>query len=178
MKKHILVVFLIVFLTSAVIGQINNPNFQTIDIYDLFKNTTWADSIKTGTPVGNHRLVYLACDSAALSVLTDSVMTSNPINTTSGNIQIVIKVDSVNYGFGTMNALIEYGTFRGPNFSADGYEWHTLLTCTQDTVFEVNITTQTWNQNEEYQHFKYRITKTGQQANRYYIFHNMWRRSQ
>ncbi len=173
MKKLILVILCILLIAPAATSQTNNKKFTFIDIYDLFKGTTWADSLKIGTKVANYRLAYLVSDSSANSAADDSIFSSNSMIATSGNIQVVLKVDSVSYDFGTMAAVIEYGAFRGPNYSSDGYEWNTLLTCTQDTVFKVNITTKSWNQNEEYPHFKYRITETGQQSNNYSISHQM-----
>ncbi len=167
-------IFSFLLLPVVVLSQINNPGFTIIDTYDLFKGTTWADSIKVAAAkIGNYRVAYLASDSSANSALTDSVFTSNPINTTTGNIQVVIKADSVNYDFGVMSAIVEYGCYRGPNYSADGYEWNTIATITDSMVSKVNITSQSWNQTEEYMTFKYRITETGQQANKYYIFHQM-----
>ena len=101
-------IFSFLLLPVVVLSQINNPGFTIIDTYDLFKGTTWADSIKVAAAkIGNYRVAYLASDSSANSALTDSVFTSNPINTTTGNIQVVIKADSVNYDFDVLDNWVK-----------------------------------------------------------------------
>ena len=63
----------------------------------------------------------------------------------------------------------------GPNYSTDGYEWQTIITAASDTTYKFSITSQSWNSDEEYPHFKYRIYENGNQENQYRITHTMWK---
>lgn len=157
--------FLTVLLILLVPFILFSQEYYEYTAQDLFDNNlaTWNgtagsvdDSVAFNTTLGYYELNGTA---AADTFISDKI----PLIRAGNDITVYCGLDST---AGTMNALVQFGYYRGPEL---GWSWNTIATYTDDdqsTTYK--IPAQTFA-DEVLQRIGIRITETGAQRNQYWF---------
>lgn len=168
MRRIIILICLMFFCAGslwaqrAVTSERGNARFDHLNVANLFIRThPTLIEYDADSSVAEYKYVRLHTTAA------DSIFTSSPILTKTGDITLTVSVIG---DTGTIGGNLQYGIFKGPAYSGtDPYEWNTILTFAQDTTITISIQQRTFNSQFPSPYHKLRFNETGAAQTNYWL---------